>query len=75
MTALCESDLHLFGPFAPAPPAEYVTNWHGCATRNACADCLQAIADAYRRRTKPIPCDGCGHEYPTLHDYLTWSEL
>ncbi|WP_280193280.1 hypothetical protein [Nocardia farcinica] len=71
---VCDSQIHEFGPFAPAPQAEYWANWHGCAVKFACRDCLTAIEEAFGKRA-PITCTQCGRAFDLLADYLTWRPL
>ncbi len=73
-TPVCESHIHEFGPFAPAPPAAGLAKWHGCGDVYLCADCLVAMGDAFTRRA-PIACRKCHTKFTTLNDFITWREL
>ncbi|AXK88572.1 hypothetical protein IU443_28630 [Nocardia farcinica] len=73
-TPTCDSRIHEFGPFAPAPTADYWADWHGCHQAFACRACLTAIADRFPRPI-PINCGGCEQAFTQLADYLTWRPL
>jgi hypothetical protein len=71
---VCESHIHEFGPFAPAPLAAGLADWHGCADVYLCSGCLTALGDAFERRS-PIACRKCQHPFHRLADFITWREL
>ncbi|MBF6358148.1 hypothetical protein IU449_26995 [Nocardia higoensis] len=71
---VCDCHIHDFGPFAPAPPAQYWADWHGCRQSFTCHACLTAIADRFPRQ-QPITCTGCGDTFTEIKPYLTWRPL
>lgn len=71
----CESMIHEFGPFAPPPPADYETDWHGCALRYVCRECLVSVDDVLAKRTDPFGCPDCRREFASINGYITWRPL
>lgn len=71
---VCESHIHQFGPFAPAPLAAGLADWHGCGDVYLCTGCLAALDETFQRRS-PIPCRKCHRPFRQLTDFITWREL
>ncbi|TDP29815.1 hypothetical protein [Nocardia ignorata] len=71
---LCESNIHLYGPFAPAPIATLWANVHNCSDVFMCAGCLTALGEGFAKKA-PIKCPECAESFAAVDDYLTWREL
>lgn len=71
---VCESHIHEFGPFSPAPTATLWADWHGCADVFLCAGCINALAATFAKRA-PLTCRRCEQPFQQLADFITWREL
>lgn len=71
---VCESRLHEFGPFAPAPPATLWANWHGCSDVFLCGGCFGALAEQMERRGH-IECWKCHQDFTTLATFIQEEKL
>lgn len=74
----CGSQLHEFGPFAPAPEAEYWLDWHGCLGRFACTSCANTViihALAKLDRGEDLMCGHCYRQFHTVAAFVTSSRI
>ncbi|MGW5519088.1 hypothetical protein [Nocardia africana] len=78
ITVHCGSQLHEFGPFAPAPEADYWINWHGCNESLACYGCVTSVYEAAQakvERCEQILCPDCKTRFDLTVDYVKWKQL
>jgi hypothetical protein len=71
---VCECNIHVHGPFAPAPTATLWADVHGCRDVFMCGGCLGLVGQGFAKRA-PIRCPECGESFAAVDDYLTWREL
>ncbi|MFF4026962.1 hypothetical protein ACFYY5_29340 [Nocardia elegans] len=74
----CGSRIHQFGPFAPAPEAEYWLNWHGCNESLACYGCVTDVtehAQGKLDRGELLICGHCERIFMTSDEYVKWVRL
>lgn len=71
---VCEGNIHIHGPFGPAPTATLWAGMHGCEGVFLCSGCLGLIGEGFAKHA-PIKCAQCGESFTCAADYLTWREL